>query len=152
MVTEAKFYQHCGGDAQIRDACKANGTRLSRARVAFRMRKDVYDVVARYAETDEAKALPEREAWFLQSLLQDFKRSGLALAEGEQARLESLLAQDTEACAEYGRNLAEDATKLVFKLEELRGLPPDFLDARKNADGLVVLTTKGPDSMTVMRH
>ena len=42
---------------------------LPQARVQFRMRKDVYDVLDKYAATPEAAALPETEKWFLDSLL-----------------------------------------------------------------------------------
>uniref|UniRef100_A0A7S4C954 Peptidase M3A/M3B catalytic domain-containing protein n=1 Tax=Eutreptiella gymnastica TaxID=73025 RepID=A0A7S4C954_9EUGL len=152
MVAEAKFYQHCGTDPQIRKVCQENGTRLSKARVQFRMRKDVYDVLDKYAATPEAAALPETEKWFLDSLLADFKRSGLALDDAARTKLEELLAADSEACSEYSGNVANDATKVVYTRAELEGVPEDFLDSHKDDDGNIVVTLKGPDLLPVLKY
>jgi Zn-dependent oligopeptidase len=70
----------------------------------------------------------------LKASLQDFERAGLALSEEDGAKLKQLLEQDAAVCAEYGKNLGADTTKILFTPEELQGCGDDFIQERLNDD------------------
>lgn len=85
----------------------------------------------------------------MQALLKDFERGGLALPPDGRKELQRLLDADAAACASYGANLANDATKLYVRPQELEGLPEAFIKERTGEDGMVALTLKYPDIIPV---
>jgi hypothetical protein len=79
-------------------------------------------------------SLTDYQRQFLKGSLQDFERAGLALSEEDGAKLKQLLEQDAAVCAEYGKNLGADTTKILFTPEELQGCGDDFIQERLNDD------------------
>lgn len=150
-IAACKFLQHCSTDPQIREAATKAGKEFSASRVEGRMRKDVYERVKAFSETEEAKELDDYRRHFLQASLKDFERAGLALSDEDGAKLKSLLEQDAAVCSEYGRNLGSDATKIFFSPEELDGCGEDFIKERlgKDEEGKCTITLKYPDIIPI---
>lgn len=148
QVAACKFLQHCSTDPDIRAAASAAGKKFSNSRVQGRMRKDVYDRVKAYSEV--ATDLSEYQQHFLKAVKEDFERAGLALPPAEADKLKSLLEQDAAVCAEYGKNLGADETKLLFTPEELKGCSEDFIkDRLDNDSGKCTITLKYPDIIPI---
>lgn len=85
------------------------------------MRSDVFKHVMKYdtefknKEFNKNGGISEFDQHFIDALILDFKKGGLALPENEKIELQNLLAKDIACCAAYKNNLGEDETKLVFK-------------------------------------
>ena len=150
-IAACKFLQHCSTDPSIREAATKAGKAFSASRVEGRMRKDVYERVKAFSETDAAKELDDYHRHFLQASLKDFERAGLALSDEDGTKLKSLLEQDAAVCSEYGRNLGSDTTKLFFTSEELDGCGEDFIRERlgKDEEGKCTITLKYPDIIPI---
>jgi len=152
LVCQAKHLQHCSPNGALREAAAKASTAFAACKKQATLREDVCAKVRAFAETAEAQALPEYEAHFLKSLLDDFHRGGLTLAPEDRAQLRRLLDEDSEACSKFKRNLGEDASRLSFAAEELEGCEPDFIQQRLDAaSGKVVLSLKYPDVLPVLQ-
>ena len=114
QIAACKFLQHCSTDAQIRETASSAGEQFAKSRVEGRMRKDVYERVKAFSQTEECMQLGEYERHFVGAALQDFERAGLALSDEDGKELQRLLEEDSRVCSEYGKNLGSDSTKLFF--------------------------------------
>eukprot|EP00957_Ditylum_brightwellii_P041046 3108663-Ditylum_brightwellii.AAC.1 len=151
-VAACKFLQHCSTDPQIREEASKAGKAFSASRVSGRMRKDVYQRVKTFSQTEECKNnLDEYQLHFVKSALNDFERAGLALADEDGEKLKMLLEKDAAVCAEFGTNLGSDDTKLFFTPEELAGCGDDFVKERlgKDEEGKCTITLKYPDIIPI---
>lgn len=150
-VAAVKFLQHCSMDPAIREHASKAGKALSASRVEGRMRKDVYERVESFSNTEEAKALDDYQQHFLKASLEDFERAGLALSTKDGQTLKELLERDAAVCAQYGRNLGADTTKLFFTPEELKGCGDNFIQERlgKDEDGKCTITLEYPDIIPI---
>lgn len=151
QLAACKFLQHCSTDAQIREAASNAGKLFSKARVAGRMRKDVYERVVAFSKTEECQHLDEYRKHFVKASLQDFERAGLALSNEDASELQRLLEEDSKVCSEYSQNLGADVTKLFFSPEELKGCTADFIKDRlgKDVEGKCTITLKYPDIIPI---
>ena len=152
-VAACKFLQHCSTNPDIREAASKAGKAFSASRVEGRMRKDVYQRVKAFSETEESQGLDDYHQHFVKAALQDFERAGLALSEEHGKKLQELLEEDAAACSEFGKNLGSDATKLFFAPEELAGCGEDFIKERlglgKDQEGKCTITLKYPDIIPI---
>eukprot|EP00928_Gymnodinium_smaydae_P054421 TRINITY_DN38196_c0_g1_i1.p1 TRINITY_DN38196_c0_g1~~TRINITY_DN38196_c0_g1_i1.p1 ORF type:complete len:694 (-),score=100.88 TRINITY_DN38196_c0_g1_i1:560-2641(-) len=150
LVCQAKFLQHASPDATLRAAAEEAGKRFAALKAKSRTRADIYAKVKEFAATAETKALGPHETHFVEALVKDFERGGLALEPTKRAELQRLLDADAELCARFLSNLSSDKTTTTFRVEQLTGLPETFIRDRLNADGEVTLTLKSPDLLPTM--
>ena len=150
-VCAVKFLQHCSTDADVRAAAQDAGKRLAASRVEGRMRKDVYERVRAFSQTEECASLGEYDSHFVRAALKDFERAGLALSDEDGAKLRALLERDAAICSEYGSNLGGDTTKLFFTPEELEGCGEEFIKERlgRDKEGMCTVTLKYPDIIPI---
>jgi Zn-dependent oligopeptidase len=158
-VASCKFLQHCSTDAALREQASKAGKAFGASRVQGRMRKDVYARVKAFSESDECKnnnnnnnnIVTDYQTHFVQACLEDFERAGLALSEENGQKLQQLLEQDAAVCAEYGKNLGADTTKLFFAPQDLKGCSDDFIQERLSQDeeGMCTITLKYPDIIPI---
>lgn len=116
LVCQSKFQQHCSTDAAVRAAAEEAGKKFAAFKAASKTRKDVFAKVEAFAATDTAQALGTYEGHFVQAILGDFKRGGLALDEAGRTELQRLLDADAACCSKYGSNLGADKTRLCFSI------------------------------------
>lgn len=150
LVCQSKFLQHGSADPAIREAAEAAGKLFAPFKSASRTRADVLAKVKAFAATPEAAALSSHEAHFVEALLKDFERGGLALGCEQQAELQRLLDADSAICKKFGSNLGNDKTKLFFTEDELRGMAPSWVSDRKGEDGRIAVTLRYPDVLPLM--
>lgn len=150
-VAACKFLQHCSTDPAIREQASKAGKDFSASRVQGRMRKDVYERVKAFSQTEEANSLNEYQQHFVKASLEDFERAGLALSSDDGQKLKELLEKDAAVCSEYSKNLGADSTKLFFSPEELKGVGDDFTQERlgKDQEGKCTITLKYPDIIPI---
>ena len=142
LLCQSKFLQHCSTNAEVRDAAEEAGKKFAAFKAKSRPRADILAKVQAFAATPEAKALGPYESHYVQALLKDFERGGLALPEAKRAELQKLLDADAEVCSKYGSNLGSDSTKITFAEEDLKGMAPSWIADRKGEDGRVTATLK----------
>lgn len=90
---------------------------------------------------------------YLEHMLREFKRSGADLDKTVRARIHLLREQILKAGQEYSLNIREDRRVIHVSVEELAGLPDDYLK-NKVEDGkdVVAISTDYPDYQPVMQY
>ncbi|OMO60398.1 Peptidase M3A/M3B [Corchorus capsularis] len=104
-------------------------------------REDVYRVVKSFAAKGEWMG-PEAKR-YVQCLIRDFERNGLNLTATKREEVQRLRAQIDELSLQYVQNLNDDSTSLLFRENELAGLPTEFLKTlEKVENGMFKVTLK----------
>src|SRR5450755_4696371 len=67
-------------------------------------------------------------------ILDAFDDTGVALPADKRARMSAILTRLEEIRQEFGRNIRNNKTRLMFSADEVRGLPQDYLDRAPRDD------------------
>ncbi|XWS69169.1 hypothetical protein CRYUN_Cryun04dG0156400 [Craigia yunnanensis] len=103
--------------------------------------EDVYGVVKAFAAKEEWMGPDARR--YIQCLIRDFERNGLNLTATKREEVQRLRAQIDELSFLYVKNLNDDSTYLLFREDELDGLPTEFLKTlEKVENGMFKVTLK----------
>ncbi len=126
-------------DAGVREAAEKAVTRIEKWTVSLDYREDVYKSVTAFGRT---KPKLEGESKRLYDfLLRDYRRAGLGLAPKERKEVERLRKELADLTNTFSANITAATAPVVFKREELDGVPEDFLSSpklQKTDDGKLV--------------
>ncbi|XVE92236.1 hypothetical protein REPUB_Repub01dG0079500 [Reevesia pubescens] len=104
-------------------------------------REDVYRVVKAFAAKGEW--MGSEATRYVQCLIRDFEQNGLNLTATKREEVQRLRAQIDELSFQYVQNLNDDSTSLLFRENELAGLPTEFLKTlEKVENGIFRVTLK----------
>jgi thimet oligopeptidase len=86
--------------------------------------------------------------------LRDFRRAGVDQDEATRERIREIDRELVELSQAFSRNISEDVRSIeVESVEELAGLPQDYIAAREpDDDGLIRITTEYPDYFPFMTY
>jgi thimet oligopeptidase len=124
----AAFMGQVHNDPAVRDAGMAAEERINKWRVGLPFRRDLYEAVRRFAETDEATGLAGEQARLLEHWLRDFRRAGHELGDDDRAELERLRNRLVEVEIAFQRNVNEHKDGIDVTRDELAGLPDSYVD------------------------
>ncbi|MEO7132501.1 MAG: M3 family metallopeptidase [Dermatophilaceae bacterium] len=84
----------------------------------------------------------------LERTLRDFRRAGVDRDEPTRARLRELSEQSVLLSQDFSKNIREDVRSISIRLEQVAGLPEDWLaEHPAGEDGLVTVTSDYPDAI-----
>jgi len=132
-------------DEALREAAQGCEQELSKLQSALGVNRELYE---RFTEisADELKLADQQARRLYELTLRDFKRAGVALDEAQRARVKEINEALTKLSQEFSKNVNSDTKRLSFKPNELKGMPEDFIKARrKEGSELIELTTDYPD-------
>ncbi|XP_078433640.1 zincin-like metalloproteases family protein isoform X2 [Wolffia australiana] len=116
-----------------------------------RKREDVYRVISAYRDRREEVA-PEVQR-FIDCLIKDFERNGVALNSDKRKEFDNLRSKIDDLSLLFIKNLTLDDSFLQFGESELRGLPPQFiksLDVVEN--GKLKITLRSHHISPILEH
>jgi Zn-dependent oligopeptidase len=116
-------------DKGVRDASSDSEKELDEFSVEMSMRKDVFDNIVAFSETEEAKSLEGEYKRFVEKSIVNGKRNGLHLSEEKRDEIKKLKKRISELGIDFNKNLNEDTTHLFFDEKELAGIPEDLLNS-----------------------
>ena len=112
---------------------------------------DLFQSEKLYARVAAAKPANAHQAKLRKDLLEGFEDSGASLPPEKRARAKAIFDALEELRQAYDRNVRDDATKVVFKPDEMEGLPEAYRKAQKrDADGNYVLGLDYPSYFPFM--
>lgn len=136
-------------DPEVRKAAQELELKISQYSVDIFTREDIFNALNEYAAKGEN--LGEAESRLLSKTLLDFRKNGLGLAPGKQNRVKKLLKELVELELRFSKNLREVADSLPLDLEELKGLPEDYIGRlQKDPGGRYLVTMNYPDYVPFM--
>jgi len=119
------FLEQVAVSSTARDAGNQCDVLLSQFSVDVYSREDLYKAMKEYAAKKEA--LTGEDARLLDKTLLDFKRSGLELSADKRAQVRDMHLKLAKLEADFGKNIAEDQSFVLFSSAELDGLPENFV-------------------------
>ncbi|MBT8208487.1 MAG: hypothetical protein KJO18_09450, partial [Acidimicrobiia bacterium] len=115
-------------DQDVRDVAIEAEERLTKWGNDVISRRDLYEAVKAFSESAEKETLPADRARVLDEWLRDFRRAGHQLDEGKRERLHELRTHLIELEVEFGKNVDEWQDHIDMTLDELDGLPPEYIE------------------------
>jgi thimet oligopeptidase len=115
-------------DAAVRSAGVAAEERLNKWRVGVVFRRDVYEAVRAFADTEAARSLIGEDARLLEHWLRDLRRAGHEISAADRAELERLRTRLVEVEVAFQRNVNDYHDAIEVTRDQLGGLPDAYVD------------------------
>ncbi|OGS09080.1 MAG: hypothetical protein A2270_05105 [Elusimicrobia bacterium RIFOXYA12_FULL_51_18] len=136
-------------NAEVRKAAQELELRISQYAVDIFTRGDIFKALNEYAAKGEK--LGEVESRLLAKTLLDFKKNGLGLEPRKQKKVKKILKELIGLELLFSKNLREVNDSLAVSLDELKGLPEDFIGRlKKTQEGKYLVTMNYPDYLPFM--
>ena len=147
-----KFAKNVAESPELRDASTGVGKDISNLSTDLGSRKDVFNTVKAFSETEEAKHLNPEQKRYLRDYLRSGKRGGLELSDAKLEQLKILKKKLSDLGTDYRRCLSEDTSFFWIDEADLDGVPEDVIDSMDvDEDGRRKVTTKYPHYHPVIR-
>ena len=105
-----------------------------------------------YQRVKDAKPADAIQKQYRQDLLDAFEDSGVTLDLAKRERVKAINKEITDLALQFEKNVRDDGTKLVFRPDEMAGLPDPYLAAqKKDEQGNYVLTLAYPSFFPFMQ-
>src|ERR1039458_10257228 len=148
---QAGILNSVAADKGVRDQAQMEAQRVAMAGSALSLNREVYDALVAIKLDGVSPATKH----YVERTLLGYRLSGVDKDQATRDRLHALHDKATGLSLEFGRNIQEGGKTIEATLEELEGLPADYIarhPAVKDASGgsHVTLTTDPPDMMPVM--
>ncbi len=143
--------------APVRDAAQALSQVVAAEGVKLSLNRDVYKALEKLDASNEDAATK----YYLERTLLSYRLAGVDRDDATREKIRELADKSTELGMRFARTVQDDVRKIeVPDPNELRGLPPDFLErfgvrevsGQLTADAPVTLTTDPPVLAPVMTY
>ena len=134
-------------DKAVRDQAQDEAQRISMAGSALSLNREVYDALAAIDLTGASPATQH----YVQRTLLGYRLAGVDKDQTTRDHIQALHEKATRLSLEFSRNIQEGGKTIEATVDELAGLPADYLARHPaNAEGVVIITTDQPDMQPVM--
>ena len=148
---QAGILNSVAAEKTVRDQAQMEAQRVAIAASALSLNRAVYDALAAISLDGATPATRH----YVERTLLGYRLSGVDQDEATRLRLQALHEKATELSLAFSCNIQEGGKTLEAALEDLDGLPADYIQrhaATKGIDGIerITLSTDPPDMMPVM--
>jgi len=145
--SQAGVLNSVAAEKGVRDQAQQEAQRVAMAAHALGLNRQVYEALA---VIDLEGASPATRHFAERTLL-GYRLAGVDKDQATRDRVQALHEKATRLSLEFSRNIQEGAKTIEATVDELEGLPADYLARHPvNAEGRVTLTTDQPDMQPVM--
>lgn len=149
-ISGAQFLGEVSPHKEIRDASLACDTEISRYQVDVFSRADLYQALKLAAA--RIGPLPGEEGRFIEKTLLEFKRTGLELPDEQRKEVKELKQKIISLENDFRKNLNEEQRKVPFTLEQLAGLPQDYIKRLPRDGDSYLVSLDYPDYFPFMEN
>lgn len=146
---ETYVLSECHPSSEVRDAAGERYVAVAAMGTELSLDRDLWQVF----DALDAEGLDADQTRLLEHTLRDFRLAGVDLDDQTRARVRELADRDTELSLAFSKNIRDGRREMQVTVEDLDGLPQDFLDAHPaDADGKITVTTEYPDLMPIREY
>jgi len=147
------FMKNVAVDPTLRDASSKAEKEITALSTELSLRKDVFENVKAFGQTEEAENLNYEEKRYLKQYLRDGKRSGLEVSEAKLEDFKALKNKLSDLEIEFRKCLSEDTSHMYLDEEDLDGVPDDVIESMEtNEKGQRKVTTKYPHYNPIIKY
>jgi thimet oligopeptidase len=139
-------------DSALRNTAQRNLQEFSRFGNELALDEQLYRAFKDVAGTSEGRALTGWKQKFVRETIDDFERNGFALTAEKRRELERVNNRIDSLSLLFGQNIAEYKDQLLLSEADMKGLPEDFIKARKKQGDQYIITLDGPSYTTFMKY
>jgi thimet oligopeptidase len=134
------LYSNVAPEKAVRDAAEACLLKFNE------FDTDLLQNARLYQRIKAVRASAPADRKFRKDQLEAFEDTGVTLLPARRARLKEIIQKLEEVRQEFERNIRDNKTKLVFKPEEMKGLPASYLEkVKRDEQGNYVLGFEYPE-------
>jgi len=122
-------------DSLIRTTALESNTILSKYYNKVALNEDLYKAIKSYSIKEDAKSLSGYKAKFLKETVEDFERNGFALSKEDRDVLKGINDEISVIGNEFSMNISAFKDHVVVSEDDMKGLPDDYKEARRQDDG-----------------
>jgi thimet oligopeptidase len=149
-ITQLIFLAYVSPNAELQQAAQMVEEDAGKYSVALMSRQDLYQAVKEVADAKPALSVEDQR--LLDGTMLGYKHAGMGLAESERAKLTGLQERLTVLETQFQGNLNKVFPGLELSLEDLKGLPEDYIQSLKKTDeGKYKVTLSYPDYIPFMK-
>ncbi|MDR2039794.1 MAG: Zn-dependent oligopeptidase [Bacteroidales bacterium] len=139
-------------DGQIRKSCHLAVDTLNQFSNQINLDEQLYQSFKEYSESKEAEQLSGAAKKYLDDRMDFYRRNGFALSGDERKNIKELLDKIAKLSLEFSTNVNEYEDALIVTEEQVKGLPDDYKEARRQDDGTYKITLDTPSYVPFMRY
>jgi thimet oligopeptidase len=141
-------------DTKLREAAREASVKVEAAFIEMLSDKKLYHGFVAYAQGNaQQEQLTDEQRYFIDKMVQDFKRDGLDLPDDQLNQVKELKKELSALSTDFEKNIASDNRTIVMTRDELAGLSDDFINALKqDDDGNYVVGVDYPTYFAIMQQ
>merc|ERR1711892_72473 len=147
------FANNVALDKALRDASTDADKKITDLGIDLSLRKDVFQNIKAFSETEEAKTLNYEQKRYVEETLRDGKRNGLLLSGDKLEEFKTNKKRISELGIDFRKCLSEDTSHFYADEKDLNGVPQDVIESMdKDENGKRKVTTKYPHYHPVIKN
>jgi thimet oligopeptidase len=148
-AAEAGLFSEVHPDEKIRDAARTCEQDVSAFVTELQLDRGLYDALAAV----DVSGLDAEAKRFVEHTLRDFRRAGVDKDQATRDRLKQINEETTKLGQQFSKNIAEDVRFVeVADGARLGGMPKDYVESHRTADGKFKISTDYPDYNPFMMY
>jgi thimet oligopeptidase len=138
-------------DDPIRQAAQAALEKLGPYISNIYLNEGLYRALKKYG-TEDTIQMPANHRKYLRETILSFEKNGMELEAAERKELEALNNKIITFGLKFDNNIAENKDSIIFRKEDLRGVPKDVMKPWERPDGRYVVPINTPSVYAILRN
>jgi thimet oligopeptidase len=136
----------------VRNSSNIAISELSKFYTDLSLNEDLYKIIKKFSETDEAKNIQDEKYKFLKETIENFERNGFALDKHRREILKRMENKLTDYSIKFHKNIADANFEMFLTEDELDGLPEDYKKQHLQENGKYKITLDYPSLNPFLKY
>lgn len=139
-------------DDKIRNQCLASTAEFGKFFNEISLSEELYSAVKSYSQSKEASELSGADKKYLKETIEEFERNGFALAKEKRDELKVFQDKLSDLGIQFDSNISSYKDSLIVNEEQIKGLPDDYKNNHRLADGNYKISMEYPSYIPFMKY
>lgn len=139
-------------DSTVRQHASDAVTDLGKFNNELQLNEELYQAIKSYSQSAEVARLSRERTRNVERMLSGFERNGFALDSANRVVLKGIRDRITELGNQFNQNIAAYSDHSMLTEREVRGLPDDWKESRRQEDGRYKVDLSYPSYIPFMKY